>query len=189
MLNLQETNIQARVLRVLVYPDPRLNEIAEEVIEFGTDLDQLIVDMYRTMVSCNGVGIAAPQVGVNKRVIVLKLQVGNGEDAIVIPVVMINPVILARSGTQTFEEGCLSVPGYFADVERANHIIVGYQTNEGVHASMNASGFPSVAIQHEIDHLDGKVFIETLSPFKQARAKAKIEKTMKEYQRNNHPAY
>jgi len=163
--------VDAKMLQVVVWPDERLAQPSAVVEDFDDDLKQLVIDMFYTMRYSAGIGLAAPQVGVNKRVIVLMLEQ---------PVILINPVIITQAGEQVFEEGCLSVPGYFAKVKRAEQIRIGYQDVNGEPQELSASGFSAVVIQHEIDHINGKVFVDHLSGFKRTRAKLKVKKTLRQ---------
>lgn len=163
-------DLQPKKLDVIHWPDKRLNVVADEVTDFDDNLRELIIDMFFTMKNLGGVGLAAPQVGVSKRVIVLNVSE---------PLVLINPVLIAIAGEFEFEEGCLSVPGYFESRTRPNNIQLGYQTDDGERLQLTATGLTAFAIQHEIDHLDGKVFVDDLSFFKKSRVKNKISKTLK----------
>lgn len=166
------------VLPVTTYPADALRAKAQDVPEdkFGTEwLNELIMDMFYNMRIRSGIGMAAVQIGRPVNVIVLHLEQ---------PIIMVNPIIVAEEGTQQVEEGCLSVPGYFATVDRAEIIRVVYRDEEGTPKDLRASGISAACIQHEIDHLNGVLFVEYLSPFKQSRAKRKVEKFLKA-----HPGY
>ena len=164
--------VTPKLLPILTYPDDRLRTIAEKVTEFDDDLRQLVFDMIVTMSSNNGIGLAAPQVGIAKRVITIALDEN--------PLALINPIIIAsRGGDITSEEGCLSVPGYFDTIKRHAEVIVSFQTVEGEQKESTASGMLATVVQHEIDHLNGKLFVDYLSPFKQSRAREKSKKTAK----------
>lgn len=164
-------------LQILVWPDPRLAlpsvEVSDE--EFGTpDLRIFVEELEATMKAHGGVGLAAPQVGVHKRIITI-LTIEEGDI-----IHLINPEIVeVNSLPYKWNEGCLSVPGYFEDRERAQHIQVKYRTVSGDTRTMIAEDLFAFAIQHEIDHLNGKVFVDGASPLKRDRIKTKIKKTLR----------
>jgi peptide deformylase len=133
--------------------------------------------MIATMYDAPGVGLAAPQVGVHKRIIILDITVGKEPDSLL---VMINPEILSAEGEQTDEEGCLSVPGYNGNITRAQTVEVSYMTREGEQTTFNAEGLMARAIQHEVDHLDGILFVDRLSPLKRDMIKRKIKKAIRQ---------
>jgi len=176
---------------IVVYPDKRLKFISKEVSAYNGALHDLLDDMYDTMIACNGVGLAAIQIGVASRVLIINIPLeDNGGDSYgeernphdqpkENTLEMINPVIVEADGTEKFQEGCLSVPGFYEDVERAKHVKVTYFDREGVQHTLEDDDFLAVAIQHEIDHLDGKVFIEKLSYIK----RKKFEKDWKRKQK------
>ena len=159
------------LLEILRFPDPRLNTVAKPVSQVDESIRRLVDDMAQTMYDAPGVGLAATQVNVHKQVIVI--DVSESRDDLL---VLINPEITARSGTQSYEEGCLSVPGVFDVVERAEAITVRALDRNGKRFSFEASGFLAVCVQHEMDHLKGKVFVEYLSRLKQSRIRSKLEK-------------
>ena len=159
------------LLNVLVYPDSRLRKHAEPVTEFDQKLKKLAQDMAETMYDAPGIGLAAIQVNVRKRIIVVDISEDQNE-----LLTLINPVIIEKDGEQVFKEGCLSVPEYYADVARAENIIVNYQDVEGKQKTLKANGILAVCIQHEIDHLDGKVFVDYLSLAKRERVRKKMLK-------------
>jgi peptide deformylase len=164
------------LLNILRYPDPRLHKVAKPVTEFGERLHKLVADMAETMYEAPGVGLAATQVDVHERVIVIDVS-EEGRDLMV----LINPEIIWKSETiKTFEEGCLSVPGVYDEVERAERIRFKALDEKGQPYEMEAEGLLAVCVQHEIDHLDGKVFVEYLSPLKQNRIKTKMKKAERE---------
>jgi peptide deformylase len=163
--------VTPKLLPILTFPNERLRIIAEKVMEFNEELKQLVLDMIITMGENNGIGLAAPQVGVNKRVIVIAL-----DDT---PLALINPIIIASKDDVTSEEGCLSVPGYYDTIKRHGEIIVSFQTLEGEVKESTASGMLAIVVQHEIDHLNGKLFVDYLSPLKQNRAREKSKKNAK----------
>ena len=162
-------------MKILQYPDERLHLVASRVDVFDEALKTLVSDMLETMYAAPGVGLAATQVDVQKHIIVTDLSENRDK-----PVVLINPEIIATSGTSYIEEGCLSVPGIFESVERAENITVSARDQNGEPFEIRADGLLSVCIQHEIDHLKGKVFVEYLSRLKQTRILAKMKKLARE---------
>ena len=159
------------LLPILHYPDPRLKKRAEPVTEVDESIRRLAADMAETMYAAPGIGLAATQVDVHKRVIVIDVT----EDRSGLTV-LINPEILEKDGECVSKEGCLSVPGIYDKVTRAERVKVRALNLEGETVEFEAEGLLAVCIQHEIDHLDGKVFVEYLSPLKQSRIKAKLVK-------------
>ncbi|MFZ5928922.1 MAG: peptide deformylase [Acidobacteriota bacterium] len=164
------------ILRIRKYGDPVLETRAEPVAEFSGELRQLVADMFETMYANKGIGLAAPQVGVSRRVAVLDHSAGEEEAA---KLVLVNPVILVKEGTQIGEEGCLSIPGFREDVRRAYRVRVRAQDVEGNFFETEAEELLSRAIQHEIDHLDGILFLQHLSLLKRDLIKRKIRKLVK----------
>jgi peptide deformylase len=158
-------------LNILEYPDPRLHKIAAAVPVVNGEIRQLVRDMAETMYAAPGVGLAATQVDVHKRVIVIDVSETKSE-----LLTLINPEILSSEGEEENEEGCLSVPGYYDRVKRAARVRVRALDAEGNWFERDADGLLAVCIQHEMDHLVGKVFVEYLSPLKQQRLKAKARK-------------
>ena len=156
---------------ILHYPDPRLRQVAKPVAVVDDDIRRLVDDMAETMYAAPGIGLAAVQINVPQRVVVIDLS----ETRRALQV-FINPEIFERDGKQIFEEGCLSVPGVFDEVERAQHIRVRALDRDGKPFEIEAEGLLATCIQHEIDHLDGKVFVDYLSRLKQSRIRKKIEK-------------
>lgn len=164
------------LLRILRYPDPRLKKVAKQVTQFDDELIQLIKDMAETMYAAPGVGLAATQVDVHKRVIVVDVSENQSN-----LIVFVNPeIIQASDTTQPYEEGCLSVPDVYEKVERPAIVRVKALNEKGEPFEMDCDGLLAVCIQHEIDHLDGKVFVEYLSQLKQTRIKTKLKKKEKE---------
>jgi len=159
------------LLPILEYPDPRLKKVATPVAAVTADIRKLVRDMADTMYAAPGVGLAATQVDVHKRVIVIDIYEGKDELR-----VFINPELLSAEGQAECEEGCLSVPGYYDKVTRAARIRVRAQDEHGETFEHDAEGLLAVCIQHEMDHLQGKVFVEYLSPLKRARLAAKLRK-------------
>lgn len=163
------------LLPILRYPDPRLKKVAKEVTQFDDQLVQLTKDMAETMYAAPGVGLAATQVDVHKRVIVVDVS----EDQSNL-IVFVNPKIIESSeATQPYEEGCLSVPGIYERVERPELVRIKAFNEKGEPFELDCEGLLAVCIQHEIDHLDGKVFVEYLSQLKQTRIKTKLKKQEK----------
>jgi peptide deformylase len=159
------------LLSILRYPDPRLHKVAQPVTEFDQALQDLVRDMAETMYAAPGVGLAATQVDVHRQVIVIDTSENHDQLQ-----VLINPRILSESGSQVCEEGCLSVPGIFEDVRRAERIVVEARDAAGAVRTIEAEGLFAVCIQHEMDHLRGRVFVERLSRLKQSRIRSKLEK-------------
>jgi peptide deformylase len=159
------------LLPILEYPDPRLKKVATPVAAVTADIRKLVRDMADTMYAAPGVGLAATQVDVHKRVIVIDISEHKDELR-----VFINPELLSADGEAECEEGCLSVPGYYDKVTRAARIRVRAQDEHGETFEHDAEGLLAVCIQHEMDHLQGKVFVEYLSPLKRARLAAKLRK-------------
>jgi peptide deformylase len=158
-------------LTILEFPDPRLRKRAVPVERVDDELRALIDDMFETMYDAPGIGLAATQVDVHQRLLVA--DVSSDKDD---PHVFINPVIIEKDGVTVTEEGCLSVPGYFEEVERAQHIRVRYLDRDGVEREDEFEGLLAVCVQHEIDHLDGKLFVDYLSEAKRQRIRKKLEK-------------
>ena len=159
------------ILNILHYPDARLHKVAAAVTQFDDELKKLVRDMAQTMYEAPGVGLAATQVNVHKQVIVIDTSETHDQLK-----VLINPRILQRDGIQICEEGCLSVPGVYEEVERAEKVVVRAQNEQGTEYVMESEGLVAVCVQHEMDHLKGKVFVEYLSRLKQVRIRSRIEK-------------
>ena len=159
------------LLPILRFPDPRLKKVAAPVKIIDDSIKRLARDMAETMYEAPGIGLAATQVDVHLRVVVI--DISETRDQLL---VLINPEVVESDGSQVCEEGCLSVPGIYDKVERAENVIVRYLDLEGVERKIDADGLLAVCLQHEIDHLDGKVFVEHLSLLKQTRIKAKLAK-------------
>ena len=158
-------------LEILHYPDPRLRNKAKPVAEVDDSIRELVGDMLETMYAAPGIGLAATQVNVALRVIVI--DISESKDS---PLCLINPEIAQLQGTQESDEGCLSVPGVFEPVERAESIRVTALDRDGQRFETSASGLLAVCIQHENDHLDGKLFVDHLSQLKRQRIRRKLEK-------------
>jgi len=162
------------LLSILRYPDGRLHKCASPVTVFDEALKKLVRDMAETMYAAPGVGLAATQVDVHKQVIVV--DVSERHDSLV---VLVNPEIVEMSGVSDIEEGCLSVPGVYDIVERAERVKVRAYDQNGNPFTLEAQGLLAVCIQHEMDHLKGKVFVEYLSQLKQQRVRAKLAKQLR----------
>ncbi len=164
------------ILDILHYPDSRLHTVAKPVAQVDDRIRQLVKDMAQTMYDAPGIGLAATQVNVHERVIVIDLSEEQNK-----LLVLINPEIVWQSeAAQTYEEGCLSVPGVFETVKRAAEIRVRALDEQGQTQEIEADGLLAVCIQHEMDHLNGKVFVEKLSMLKQSRIKNKLQKQKRE---------
>jgi peptide deformylase len=159
------------VMPILYYPDPRLNQVAARVERIDDEIRQLIKDMSETMYAAPGVGLAATQVDVHLRVIVIDISENRSQLR-----VFVNPELLSASGVADREEGCLSVPEVYEKVRRAERITVRAMDVEGRPYTLEADGLLAVCIQHEMDHLEGKVFVEKLSRLKQNRLRARMKK-------------
>ncbi|MBT7953121.1 MAG: peptide deformylase [Gammaproteobacteria bacterium] len=158
-------------LEVLHFPDPRLRKKAIPIEIIDSNITTIAENMLETMYDEAGIGLAATQVNIQKRIIVIDVSEERDQ-----PRVLINPKIVSSEGIEQMQEGCLSVPGYYDDIERAEKIKYSYLTEEGELIEEDADGLLSVCIQHEIDHLDGKLFIDYLSPLKRQRLLKKIDK-------------
>ena len=159
------------LLPILRFPDPRLKTVAAPVATIDDDIRRLTRDMAETMYEAPGIGLAATQVDVHKQVIVIDASETRDQLSI-----LINPQLVESDGLQTCEEGCLSVPGIYDKVERAEHVVVRYLDLEGKEQTISADGLLAVCLQHEMDHLQGRVFVDHLSPLKQSRIKSKLAK-------------
>jgi peptide deformylase len=158
-------------LKILEFPDPRLRKKAQPVENVDDALRQLIDDMFETMYEAPGIGLAATQVDVHRRLLVADVSNEMNE-----PWVLINPVILEQDGVEVTEEGCLSVPGYYDEVERAEHIRVRYLDRDGIEVESEFEGLLAVCVQHEMDHLEGRLFVDYLSEAKRQRIRKRLEK-------------
>jgi peptide deformylase len=162
------------ILTILEFPDERLRKKAAVVQTVDDKLKKLVDDMLETMYEAHGVGLAATQVDVHRRVVVI--DVSEQKDT---PVCLINPEILEKGGVEESEEGCLSVPGFFEKVKRAEHIKVKALNREGQPFEFEARDLLAVCVQHEMDHLNGKLFVDYISPLKRQRIKKKLQKIHK----------
>ena len=162
------------VLPILEFPDPRLRTKAVAVDPARVtqpEFQRLLDDMFETMYECPGIGLAASQVDVHQRFMVIDVSEEKNQ-----PLVFINPEIIARDGEQVYQEGCLSVPGIFADVTRANQITVKAIGRDGQPFELSTDGLLAVCVQHEMDHLEGKLFVDYLSPLKREMVRKKLAK-------------
>ncbi|MDG6774484.1 peptide deformylase [Thiomicrorhabdus sp. ZW0627] len=164
-------------LDIVLYPEQGLREICTPVPEMTDELDKLIDDMFYTMYDAPGIGLAAPQVAVQERVIVVDVSEKNDQ-----PIALINPEIVKSAGQITWEEGCLSLPGVYAKVDRPSDILVRGMDRDGKMIEFEANDLLAVCIQHEIDHLNGKLFVDHLSGLKRTRALQKFRKLQQEEQ-------
>lgn len=162
------------MMPILHYPHPNLRKVAQRVERFDDELRRLVEDMFETMYEAPGIGLAATQVDVHYRLAVI--DVSEAKDQ---PLVLINAEVLEASGVEEMEEGCLSIPGIHEKVARKDRVRVRYQDLDGVECEIDTDGLLAVCIQHELDHLDGRMFIDHLSPLKRERALKKYEKLRK----------
>jgi len=166
-------------LDILTFPDPRLRNRAKSVVQVDERVRRIVDDMFETMYTAPGIGLAAIQVNIPLRIVVIDISEEHDK-----PLCLINPEILAREGEEQMEEGCLSVPGYYEPVTRAERIRVRALDRDGEAYELEADGLLAVCIQHEIDHLDGKLFVDYISSLKRQRIRKKLEKE----QRQQRPA-
>ncbi|MCH8116499.1 MAG: peptide deformylase [Proteobacteria bacterium] len=157
------------ILSILEFPDPRLRKTARRVSKVDDDLRRLIDDMFETMYAAPGIGLAATQVNIHRRLFIADVSADQTE-----PYALINPEILEKDGVIVTEEGCLSVPGYYEEVERAEHIRVRFENRDGEQVEMEAKGLLAVCIQHEVDHLDGKLFVDYLSEARRQQIRKRL---------------
>lgn len=162
------------LLNILHFPDPRLRQKCLPVSQFDADLQKLVDDMFETMYDALGIGLAAMQVNILKRVVVI--DVSEDKSA---PHAYINPEVIWADGVEVMQEGCLSVPDFFEEVERAERVKVRYCDTRGNVHEVALDGLEAVCIQHEIDHLNGKLFVDYISPLKRNRIQKKLEKLKK----------
>ena len=163
------------LLPILEFPDPRLRTVAKPVTEVNDKIRQLVDDMFETMYDAPGIGLAASQVNVHKRVVVIDVSEDKSQ-----PLVFINPEIeVLDAELSEYDEGCLSVPGFYETVVRPGHIRVRALDRDGEAFEIEPQGVLAVCIQHELDHLNGKLFVDHISPFKRTRIRAKLEKKHK----------
>ncbi len=161
------------IREIVIYPDKRLKQISKDIVSFGGELHNLLDDMYDTMCANNGVGLASIQIGVNSRAFIINIPIevkeGEHDQPKENTLEIINPIIVEKNGTEIFQEGCLSVPGIYEEIERFKSIKLEYQDRFGGKHTLIDESFLAIAIQHEIDHLDGKIFIEKLSYIKRKK--------------------
>jgi peptide deformylase len=165
------------ILNVVKYGDPILTKRAEEITDFDANLHKLIDDMFETMYGAPGVGLAAPQVGVLKRLFVMDCSSGRDKKQ---KVVLINPVIETEEGEQIGDEGCLSFPGVFLEIKRPQRVVVRARDLDGSEMTLDVMNLEARCVSHETDHLDGELFINYLSPLKRDLTKRKIKKRIKQ---------
>lgn len=163
------------LLTILHHPDPRLRKKATPVKEVTPALQRILDDMLETMYAAPGIGLAATQVNIHQRMIVIDISENKDQ-----PLCIINPEILHKEGSMEYEEGCLSVPEYYDKVTRAERIKVRFLNREGKPVELEAEGLLAICIQHEMDHLEGKLFVDYLSTLKQQRVRKKLEKLAKQ---------
>jgi peptide deformylase len=164
------------MLEILTFPDPRLRNRAMPVEEVDDTIRHIVEDMFETMYAAPGIGLAAIQVNIPKRIIVIDVSEGQNE-----PLCLINPEILDRHGEEQMDEGCLSVPGFYEPVTRAEKIRVRALDRDGNPYELETDGLLAVCIQHEIDHLDGKLFVDYISALKRQRIRKKLEKDHRQH--------
>ncbi|MBN1379241.1 MAG: peptide deformylase [Gammaproteobacteria bacterium] len=163
------------ILDILHFPDPRLRQLCEPVQQVDDDIRRLADDMLETMYAAPGIGLAAIQVNVHKRLVVIDISEDHSN-----PLCLVNPEILAEEGEEEMQEGCLSVPGFFETVRRAEKVRVKALNRDGQALEFDADGLLAVCIQHEIDHLDGRLFVDYLSALKRQRIRKKLEKEQRQ---------
>lgn len=163
------------ILNILHYPDPRLRTVAKPVLEVNDQIRKIVADMQETMYHAPGIGLAATQVNIHKQIIVIDVSPEKDQ-----PFCLINPIILTTEGANCVEEGCLSVPGIYEPVERAALITVQALNEQGELFTLQAEEILAICIQHEIDHLKGKLFVDYLSTLKRERLRKKLIKQQKE---------
>jgi peptide deformylase len=163
-------------LRILHFPDPRLRHRARPVERVDSDIQRLVDDMLETMYDAPGIGLAATQVNEQKRVVVIDVSEEHDQ-----PLCLINPTIVERRGTERSDEGCLSVPGFYEPVDRSEWVRVQALDREGRPFEIETDGLLAVCVQHEIDHLDGKLFVDYLTSLKRDRIRKKLEKAQRHH--------
>lgn len=163
------------VLKVLSFPDKRLRTLAKPVESVDDDIRLILDDMLETMYEAPGIGLAATQVDIHQQIVVIDIT--EEKDS---PLYLVNPEIIAKAGKKISEEGCLSVPEYYAEVARAETVTVSALGYDGQPFELEADGLLAICIQHELDHLKGKLFVDYLSPLKQQRVRKKLEKMAKQ---------
>ena len=167
-------------LKIVEYPDKRLRQKSVKVTKFDGELHQILDEMYPLMINTNGIGLAGIQVAIAKEILVLNIPDEDGEQPKENLIEMINPVVSNEKGETTYQEGCLSVPNFYEDIHRFETISVNYQDRDGNTKSLEADGLLSIAIQHEIDHLKGILFIDKLSSSRRRKFEKEYKKMLKE---------
>ena len=167
-------------LKIVEYPDKKLREKSFEVEKFDNNLHELLDAMYPIMMNSNGIGLAAIQVSVAKRVLLLNIPDEEDQQSVENLLEIINPIITNKSGQTTYQEGCLSVPSFYEDIDRFEKITVNFQDRDGNTKTLEASGLLSIALQHEIDHLNGILFIDKLSYARRKKFEKEYKKMLKE---------
>ncbi len=163
------------ILNILQFPDPRLRTRAKPVTEFDDKLKALVSDMFETMYHAQGIGLAASQIDLHIRLLIMDISEEKND-----PKILVNPEIIQSDGEEEMDEGCLSIPGYYEAVCRAQKVLVKAQDEKGDFFEFDAEGLEAVCIQHEIDHLDGKLFVDYISSLKRERIRKKLEKAKKQ---------
>ncbi|DAB28809.1 MAG: peptide deformylase [Sulfurimonas sp. RIFOXYD12_FULL_33_39] len=172
-------------LNIVEYPDKRLKEKSKIVEKFDKELHELLNAMYTAMMGSNGIGLAAIQVGHAKQALLLNIPNEDDEQSIDNLIEMINPIIIEKNGETIYQEGCLSVPSFYEDIDRYERVVVNYQDREGNTKTIEAEGLLSIAIQHEIDHLNGILFIDKLSYSRRKKFEKEYKKMQKEKKANH----
>lgn len=167
-------------LTILTYPDKRLKQVSKNVTVFDEKLHKLLDAMNNVMLASNGIGLAAIQVNFPLNILILNIPDNDGEQPPENLMEIINPLIIKKNGTTTYQEGCLSVPGFYEDVERFDTISISYQDRDGNAKILDADNLLSIAIQHEMDHLSGKLFIEKLSYARRKKFEKEYKRMLKE---------
>ena len=167
-------------LTILTYPDKRLKQISTNVTVFDAKLHQLLDEMNRVMLSSNGIGLAAIQVNFPLNILILNIPNHDGDQPPENLLEIINPVIIKKNGTTSYQEGCLSVPGFYEDIDRFETLSISFQDRYGNTKSLDAEDLLSIAIQHEMDHLKGKLFIEKLSYSRRKKFEKEYKRALKE---------
>jgi peptide deformylase len=170
-------------LTIVEYPDKRLKEKSVKIEKFDKELHNLLDAMYPIMISSNGIGLAAIQVAHAKEVLILNIPSEDGEQTKETLLEIINPIITFKEGITTYQEGCLSVPGFYEDIDRHETITINYQDRDGNTKTLTTDGLLSIAIQHEIDHLNGILFIDKLSYSRRKKFEKEYKKVQKEKKR------
>lgn len=175
------------IREIVIYPDDRLRKPTKEVTVFDDELKELVKDMFDSMYHYDGIGLAAPQIGVSKRVVTIDICDYDNEGQVIEhhPLVLINPKILEKSGSVEYKEGCLSVPEYYDVVQRAEKVTVEAQDLEGNTKVYEAENLLAICMQHEIDHLEGHVFVDYLSSLKRDRITKRLMQFKKEQKENS----